>query len=253
MSSTLNSSNLALLHATRFMRRTRSVVSCSSAAIPSNCNQDSGGHAELLQHKLKFETLRGCKLGISRYPDFEYNAEGGIGTATAAEAGGDALQVSFDITTLYIPPLSGTTTKFLGLPLPPFLNIVIIPELFQGTISRVTGKVELQANFLFSVGSIYKAPPLVVETVLTSEESKGTMREAKGEKLDTGGRCKLVGVAVVDRIDDHFMNSFLRLPTECIAILNANISISSPKVDEELKIVDSKEIFSSQADSVSFF
>ncbi|XP_042454100.1 uncharacterized protein LOC122038422 isoform X1 [Zingiber officinale] len=237
MSSTLNSSNLALLHTTRFMRRTRSVVSCSSAASPSNCKQDSGGHAELLQHKIKFETLRGCKLGISRYPDFEYNAEGGIGTATAAGTGGDALQVSFDITTLHIPPLSGTTTKFLGLPLPPFLNIVITPELFQGTISRVTGKVELQfkANFLFSVGSIYKAPPLVVETVLTSEESKGTMREDKGEGLDTGGRCKLVGVAVVDRIDDLFMNSFLGLPTECIAILNAKISISGPEVDEEFK------------------
>lgn len=141
MSSTLYSSNLALFHTTKFMRQTRSAVSCSSAASPSNCKQDSGSHAELLQRKLKFETLRGCKLGISRYPDFEYNAEGGIGTATAAGADGDLLQVSFDITTLYIPPLSGTTTKFLGLPLPPFLNIVVIPELFKGTISRATGKV----------------------------------------------------------------------------------------------------------------
>ena len=85
-----------------------------------------------------------------------------------------------------------------------------------------------RARFLFSVGSIYRAPPLMVETTLTSEESRGSMRSGRGERMDEEGRCKMVGVAVVDPINDALMNAFLGLPTECIAILNAKISIAAP-------------------------
>ncbi|CAL9204277.1 unnamed protein product [Musa hybrid cultivar] len=183
-------------------------------------------------YSVKFETLEGCKLGISRYPDFEYNAKGGVGNAVGRkDRTDDMLCVSFDVGTLYIPPLTGATTKFLGLPLPPLLKIAIVPEVFQGTISSRSGKVvELmfRARFLFSVGSIYRAPPLMVETTLTSEESRGSMRAGRGERMDEEGRCKMVGVAVVDPINDALMDAFLGLPTECIAILNAKISIAAP-------------------------
>jgi len=47
--------------------------------------------------------------------------------------------------------------------------------------------------------------------------------------MDEEGRCKLVGVAVVDPVDDLFMNTFLSLPTECIAYLNATISIATAR------------------------
>lgn len=86
---------------------------------------------------------------------------------------------------------------------------------------------EFKAKFLFSAASLYKAPPLMVKTVLTSEETNGTMRRGRGKRLDKEGKCRLVGVATVDPIDDIFMNSFLGLPTECLAELNAVISISS--------------------------
>lgn len=46
--------------------------------------------------------------------------------------------------------------------------------------------------------------------------------------MDGQGRCRLVGVATVDPIDDFLMNSFLGLPTECLADLNAVISFSTP-------------------------
>jgi hypothetical protein len=96
-------------------------------------------------YNLKFKTLGGCKLGISRYPDFEYDAEGGIGTGSGTKVRdselNDEISVSFDIKTLYIPPLTSATTKFLGLPLPPFLKIDIVPEFFQGRIDRESGKV----------------------------------------------------------------------------------------------------------------
>ncbi|EOY23079.1 PREDICTED: uncharacterized protein LOC18605488 [Theobroma cacao] len=181
-------------------------------------------------YSISFKTLGACKLGISRYPDFEYNAEGGAGTGTGTKINDrNELSVSFDLKTLYVPPLTSATTKFLGLPLPPFLKIDIVPQLFQGNINQESGKVDLEflAKFCFSVGSIYKAPPLLVKTVLTSEESKGKIRSGRGERLDNKGNCKLVGVASVDPIDDFFMNSLLGLPTECLAKLNAVITLSN--------------------------
>ncbi|XP_035839793.1 uncharacterized protein LOC110913855 [Helianthus annuus] len=77
--------------------------------------------------------------------------------------------VDFVVTTLYIPPLTTATTKFLGLPLPPFLKIAIVPEIFRGIINLESGKVDLKfkAKFWFSMESIHKATPLLVETLLT--------------------------------------------------------------------------------------
>ncbi|XP_021909382.1 uncharacterized protein LOC110823331 [Carica papaya] len=184
--------------------------------------------------RVDFKTLGSCKLGISRYPDFEYNAEGGAGTGTVIrikdgdDLNSNEISVCFDLECLYIPPLTSETTRFLGLPMPPFLKIDIVPQLFQGSINKESGKVDLEfmAEFVFSAGSIYRAPPLMVKTVLTSEESNGKVRSGRGERLDEEGRCRLVGVATVDPIDDFFMNSFLGLPTECLAILNAILSFS---------------------------
>lgn len=186
-------------------------------------------------YHVEFQTLSDCKLGISRYPDFSYNAKGGRGTAAGSrvespEESGEVgdIMVCFDVGTLYIPPLTIATTRFLGLPLPPLLRIQIVPEFLNGAVNRESGKVELdfRAKFWFSVGTVYKAPPLVVDTRLTSEKSEGSIREGNGERLNTDGRCKLVGVALVNPIGDLFMDSFLSLPTECLAVLNATLAIT---------------------------
>ncbi|CAA0809495.1 Unknown protein [Striga hermonthica] len=183
-------------------------------------------------YNVKFTTLEACQLSISRYPNFDYNAKGGSGFGMAAKIAEstDEFSVDFDVNGLYIPPLSTATTKFLGLPLPPFLKIDILPEAFHGSIDRDSGKVELKfrARFCFSVGTVYKARPLLVDTVLTSEECKGKIiRGGKGERLGKDGMCRLVGVAKVEPINDIFMDTFLALPTECLAVLNATISFSS--------------------------
>ncbi|XP_062222453.1 uncharacterized protein LOC133921547 [Phragmites australis] len=216
-------------------RRGAVVVTCTRGSeqqsSPAVASQARPGTDVL---SVEFRTRDGCLLGISRYPDFEYNAQGGcgVGAGRSAEGGEDGtVLVDFDVACLYIPPMSGVTARFLGLPLPPFLKIDILPEALGGTIDRGTGQVDLKfrSRFCFSVGSFYKAPPLFVDTTLTSEESKGTIRSGVGERMDGEGRCKLVGVAVVDPIDDLFMNTFLSLPTECIAYLNATISIAEPR------------------------
>lgn len=96
-------------------------------------------------YTINFKTKSACKLGISRYPDFEYDAEGGIGNGFGAKAknqdDNDIILVSFDLETLYIPSLTSSTTKFLGLSLPPFLRIDIVPEAFHGSINQESGKV----------------------------------------------------------------------------------------------------------------
>lgn len=116
----------------------------SPIALSSTCSQgqQQTQQPETSVYSVNFRTLRGCKLGISRYPDFVYDAEGGLGSG-AGTKGDDArkISVTFDLQTLYIPPLNNSTTKFLGLPLPPLLKIDIVPELFQGTIDKDSGKV----------------------------------------------------------------------------------------------------------------
>ncbi|KAK7270817.1 hypothetical protein RJT34_26266 [Clitoria ternatea] len=222
----------------KFKRRNTIILSSSTSSEEQQKTISTITRVETSTTKaynVSFKTEKGCKLGISRYPDFEYDAEGGMGTGTGAKVTenpiptNNDLVVSFDIETLYIPPLTSSTTRFLGLPLPPFLKIDIVPEAFQGSINQESGQVglEFKAKFLFSAGSLYKAPPLLVKTVLTSEETKGTMKSGRGKRLDREGKCKLVGVATVDPINDFLMNSFLGLPTECLADLNAVISISS--------------------------
>lgn len=69
----------------------------------------------------------------------------------------------------------------------------------------------------------------MVKTTLTSEESAGSIRRGKGERLDGEGNCRLVGVATVDPVNDLLLDSFLSLPTECIADLRARISIKADK------------------------
>lgn len=177
---------------------------------------------------IEIQTLRDCRLGIAMYPDFVYNADGGGGFGRAEELQDGKLAVDFAIDNLYIPSVESKTTSFLGLPLPPFLCIQVVPKSLKGFIERSTGKVELEfaADFLFSVGSLYRAPPLVVNTLLTTETAVGRLRRGQGRRLDSEGKCRLVGVAPLVRIEDAFMNAFLTLPTDCLAIMEAKFNFS---------------------------
>ncbi|KAI5077864.1 hypothetical protein GOP47_0007688 [Adiantum capillus-veneris] len=198
---------------------------CEKQEVLEKEEQASGAQLS----RIEIRTLRGCRLGIAMYPDFVYNAEGGGGPGSAEELPDGKLAVEFDIKSLYIPAVEWRTTKFLGLPLPPFLCIQVVPQSLKGFIERARGKVELEfsANFLFSVGSLYRAPPLVVNTLLTTETTEGRLRMGQGRRLDSDGKCRLAGVAPLVPIQDAFMNAFLTLPTDCLAIMEAQFSFSS--------------------------
>lgn len=88
---------------------------------------------------------------------------------------------------------------------------------------------EFLAEFRFSAGPLYTAPPLVVSTTLTTEHSEGPLRQGDGIRLGTNNnnnKIKLVGVARVPKTSDAFLNIFLMLPTDALAVLSAQLILS---------------------------
>lgn len=183
---------------------------------------------------IRIKTLNGCELQISQHK-LLYNAEGGRGIGTHIKIEKDGLKgevplrYDFDLKSVHIPPLTSTTAKFEGLiPLPPFMQIDVIPEIIQGKIYRHSGKVELKlrSKFLISIGSSYKVSPLHIDMILTTEELKGKLaKKTRGKRLAKDGKCELVGVARVDATADDYINMVLNLPCECLASLKAIIYI----------------------------
>ncbi|GAB2265273.1 hypothetical protein Dimus_000340 [Dionaea muscipula] len=178
---------------------------------------------------VRIKTLDGCKIGFSNY-NFEYNADGGKGAGHGTKLSdgnlkNDSVSITFDPKTMYIPPVDSATTKMYGWPLPPFLKIEIIPEVLQGSINEESGKIDikLRAKYWFSIGSGYKAPPLIVETILTTDESRGSHGSTRGKRRGKDGRCRLVGIATLGPLKDSYMNSLLGLPAECVTEMNAII------------------------------
>ena len=175
------------------------------------------------------KTLSDCQLAVSIYPTFGYNAGGGGGNGSVVQDPSTGLlNVSFDPKSLIIPPITYATSTVLGIPIPPPLKIEIIPEKLSGTIDPETGEANLDflAEFKFTAGPLYTAPPLVVSTKLTTGESSGPIRSGVGERLNAQGKAKLVGVARVPKTGDGFLDGFLMLPTDALAVLSAELKFS---------------------------
>lgn len=188
---------------------------------------------------LRLSTAPGCSLAINAYPRFRYNASGGGGTGVllttsaggcAADRGGDTrLACHFPPDELVIPPLNWRSTRLLGLPLPPGLEIRIEPQRLEGWLNPAEGELELHfsARFHFSAGP-YRPPHLQVDAVLRTGPCAparhprwGTLQ---GEPLDGAGRGLLVGVAAVPPCGDPWLDRWLGLPGETLAQLRVRLS-----------------------------
>ncbi len=171
-------------------------------------------------------TLEGCGLAIGRYPRFRYDGRGGGGLGRLGPDNTDGLRpLSFDPEGLRIPPLCCRTTRFLGLPLPPGLAIAIHPEQLAGTLHPASGELRLQfrARFRFSIGT-YTAPDLVIDCSLQSGAVQGRRHQASGSPLDASGEAFLVGVAVVQPCGEAWLDRFLGLPDEALALLRCRLT-----------------------------
>ncbi|AFY28832.1 hypothetical protein [Cyanobium gracile] len=172
--------------------------------------------------ELTLQTLAGCGLAIGAYPRFRYDARGGGGVGRLSEGDSTGSQeLCFDPDALCIPPLTWRTTRFLGLPLPPGLAITIHPERLEGSIDAATGAMTLRfaARFRFAIGGIYRAPDLIVDTMLSTGPVQGRRHQATGQPLDGDGQAQLVGVATIAPSGDPFLDRFLGLPDEALALL----------------------------------
>jgi len=174
-------------------------------------------------------TLSDCQLAVSIYPTFSYNAAGGGGMGQAFRESDGLVRVAWTADSLDIPPITYATSSVLGIPIPPPLKISITPKKLEGTIDLVSGiaNLEFLAGFEFTAGPLYTAPPLVVSTTLTTEESMGELRRGMGRRLNAEGKGVLVGVARVPRTGDSFLDSFLMLPTDALAVLSAEMKFVS--------------------------
>ncbi len=186
--------------------------------------------------QLQLHTEAGCGLAIGRWPRFRYDASGGGGLGCCGEPLGEEQQwgvdpegwqpLGFTPQALRIPPLNGRTTRFLGLPLPPGLAITISPQRLEGRWQPERGAVELAfaARFRFTIAGLYAAPDLIVATGLSTAAAEGRRHRAVGQPLDPQGRGVLVGIARVEPCGDPWLDRFLGLPDEALAVLRCRIS-----------------------------
>ena len=182
--------------------------------------------------ELSLQTLAGCGLAIAAYPRFRYDASGGRGLGLLAEADASgARALRFDPASLIIPPLDWRSTRFLGLPLPPGLSISINPQQLEGTIDAATGAISLRfrAQFRFAIGALYRAPDLIVDTMLSTGSVQGRRHSGRGEPLDGQGRAVLVGVGTIAPCGDPWLDRFLGLPDEALALLRCRFMPLAPE------------------------
>jgi hypothetical protein len=180
---------------------------------------------------LRLTTFDSCGLAIGAYPRFRYDASsgGGLGVLEPPDAAGRR-PLRFDPAGLRIPPLDGRRGRLLGIPLPPGPVIEIVPEELAGSLDPQRGdlRLRLRARFRFRLFSLYRAPDLLVDTELVSAAVQGRRHRAEGRPLDAGGNAVLVGVAPIQPSGDAWLDRFLGLPDEALAVLRCRLLPAVP-------------------------
>lgn len=103
-----------------------------------------------------------------------------------------------------------------------------IPLTSQGWIHPPTGAVSLafDADFFFTAFGVYKPPAICVVTNLTTGATTGKQLSGDGAPRDLRtGAVRLAGVSTVARTGDGLLDAFLRAPSECLAVLDADLEL----------------------------
>jgi hypothetical protein len=176
--------------------------------------------------ELELLTLEHSSLAIGRYPSFRYDARGGRGAARVTPSADQGLQsLRFDPERLRIPALDRRSARFLGLPLPAGVAVAITPLLLEGALQPLTGELQLrfQARFQLCLGPWYRAPELWIDTQLSTALVRGRRHQATGLPLNGNGEAVLVGVAAVAPCGEAWLDRFLGLPDEALAVLHCQL------------------------------
>ena len=178
----------------------------------------------------QLSTEAGCALAIGAFPRFSYDARGGGGIGRLGEVGERGRPLEFSPRDLRIPPLSWRSTRLLGLPLPPGLTIAIEPLQLRGHLEPGSGALRLrfQARFHCSALGIYRPAALAIDAELGTGPVNSRRHSCRGTALDTGGQGLLVGVAHVPPSGDPWLDGFLGLPDEALAVLHCRLTPADP-------------------------
>lgn len=110
----------------------------------------------------------------------------------------------------------------------PLLKAEIVPRSIEGFLERRTGKVELQIDgeVIPGVRPIYTSAPIRITATLTTETTWGAVRSARGKRLDSEGRCVLVGVARAPPTSDPVISAALTLPADILILLQCRFEFT---------------------------
>jgi hypothetical protein len=180
--------------------------------------------------RLQLSTESGSALAIGAYPRFSYDARGGGGIGRLGEIGECGRPLEFSTRELRIPPLSWRSTRVLGLPLPPGLTIAIEPLQLRGHLEPDSGELRLrfQARFHCSALGIYRPAALAIDAELGTGPVSSRRHRCRGAALDGEGQGLLVGVARVPPSGDPWLDRFLGLPDEALAMLRCRLTPADP-------------------------
>ncbi|TVS07954.1 MAG: hypothetical protein EA413_00140 [Cyanobium sp. PLM2.Bin73] len=175
--------------------------------------------------ELQLTTLPGCALAIGAYPRFTYNPQGGRGIGWLGEDDGRGRPLEFSPAELRIPPLSWRSTRVLGVPLPPGLTIAVEPRQLSGHLQPGSGELRLRfrARFHCSALGFYRPAALAIDAELSTGPVTSRRHSCRGAALDSDGRGVLVGVAQVPPSGDAWLDRFLGLPDEALALLRCRL------------------------------
>ena len=173
------------------------------------------------------KSLSGCRLKIGSYPHFNYDARGGGGEGRLVSTDKKNIFLLFFSSTAFsIPSLTSKTTRFLSLPLPPGLKIEVYMDKLEGTINTNSGEIFLrfESRFLFSIGSIFNFPDLLVKTSLQTDKVKSRLHSEEGLVRQSNGQTKLVGVSIIPPTGNKILDTLLGLPNEALAVLHCELN-----------------------------
>ena len=86
-------------------------------------------------------------------------------------------------------------------------------------------QLEFRSRFYFSLAGVYQAPPLIVQTRLQTEKAQRRRHHAQGKRIGADGEALLVGIATVPPTGDGWLDRFLGLPDEALALLQCRLTL----------------------------
>lgn len=176
--------------------------------------------------RLQLTTLDDCGLVIGRYPRFRYNASGGGGTS-APRLEGDNVLFPGQLT---IPPLDWRSTRFLGLPLPLASRSASNPSSWRARSTATAVRWPCVSARASASGSSWGQPSCTRPRICWwTPNSAATAARASAitpaaEPSMAAARALLVGVAMVPPSGDAWLDRFLGLPDEALAVLRCRIT-----------------------------